>query len=292
MEDSFRQSQFESPLRYPGGKACIYPFITKLFYENRLIGSNYAEPYAGGAGLALKLLYNEYVNNIYINDYDNSIYCFWRIILSENLKFCDWIENLKVDIETWAYYKNIQSNTKNYSELEIAKSTFYLNRTNISGIIKGGPIGGFKQNSKYKIDARFNKSDLLKRINRISNFKDRIKLSNLDGIKFIKNLSNRKSDFFIYLDPPYLQKGADLYMNFYVRADHSRLANYISKIQNKWLISYDNNEFIVQLYDSYKKINYQLSQAASNRIGDEILIFSDQIDFNNSIKLLTSAVSI
>jgi DNA adenine methylase len=96
MEDSFRQSQFESPLRYPGGKACIFSFITKLFYENNLIGTNYAEPYAGGAGLALKLLYNEYVNEIHINDFDRAIYCFWNVIMSDNVRFCDWIENVKV----------------------------------------------------------------------------------------------------------------------------------------------------------------------------------------------------
>src|SRR5688572_913759 len=124
MENSERHSQYESPLRYPGGKACIYPFVTNLFRENNLIGSNYAEPYAGGAGLALKLLYNEYVDQIYINDLDRSIYCFWKIVLSENVRFCDWVENVEVDIDAWVYYRDIQKNVGIFSEFEIAKSTF------------------------------------------------------------------------------------------------------------------------------------------------------------------------
>ena len=292
MEDSFRQSQFESPLRYPGGKACIFSFITKLFYENNLIGTSYAEPYAGGAGLALKLLYNEYVNEIHINDFDRAIYCFWKVITTENLKFCDWVENVNVNVDTWHFYKNIQNEIANYSDLEIAKSTFFLNRTNMSGVIKGGIIGGVQQKGKYKIDVRFNKNDLLKRITRVNLFRDRIKVSNLDGVNFINNIVKRKADFFIYLDPPYVQKGADLYMNFYVREDHKKLAKFVSKIPNRWLVSYDNNEFIVKLYKRYRKINYQLSQAASNRIGDEILVFSDQLNFNESIKNLKEPIEI
>ena len=290
MEDSFRQSLFESPLRYPGGKACIFSFITKLFYENNLIGTSYAEPYAGGAGLALKLLYNEYVKEIHINDFDKAIYCFWKIITTENLKFCDWVENVNVNVDTWYFYKNIQKEITNHSDLEIAKSTFFLNRTNMSGVIKGGIIGGVRQKGKYKIDVRFNKNDLLKRIARINLFRDRIKVSNLDGVNFINNIVKRKADFFIYLDPPYVQKGAHLYMNFYVREDHKKLAKYVSKIPNKWLVSYDNNEFIVQLYERFRKINYQLSQAASNRIGDEILVFSNQLKFSKSINNLKTPI--
>jgi DNA adenine methylase len=67
-------SQFPSPLRYPGGKSRIFPFVSQLFYENGMIGSSYAEPYAGGAGLALRLLFDEYVDKIYLNDLDKSIY--------------------------------------------------------------------------------------------------------------------------------------------------------------------------------------------------------------------------
>lgn len=292
MENNSKNSLFESPLRYPGGKACIFNFMSKLFYENNLIGSAYAEPYAGGSGLALKMLYNEYVSEIFINDLDKSIYKLWKTLTENNLSFCDWLEDVNVSIENWNYYKSILQNTELHSDFEIAKSTFFLNRTNISGVIKGGIIGGQEQKGKYKIDARFNKTDLLRRIRRIDNFKHRINVSNLDGVNFIKKLNRISEDIFIYIDPPYVQKGADLYMNFYSQKDHKKLAENIEMIEKKWLVSYDNNEFILSLYNGHKKVLYQLSQSTSNRIGDEIIIFSDKIKFEESIKKLKDAVPV
>lgn len=292
MVDSFRHSQFESPLRYPGGKACLFPFISNLFYENNLIGTEYAEPYAGGSGLALKLLFNEFVSHIHINDFDYSIYCFWNTVLNSNTRFCDWIEGVDVSVDNWKYFKNIQNNPENYSVFEIAQSTFFLNRTNISGVIKGGIIGGLQQKGKYKIDARFNKPDLILRIKRIYGFRNRIKLSNLDGIKFIKKLNRRPDNIFIYLDPPYVQKGADLYMNYYKKLDHKNLAKNVSMIKHKWLVSYDNHEFILNLFSTQRKVIYRLSQSASNRIGNEILIFSNALNYKNSIEKLANANNI
>lgn len=292
MEDSFRKSQFESPLRYPGGKACIFPFISKLFYENNLVGCSYAEPYAGGSGLALKLLFNEYVKDIYINDLDNSIYCFWKAILESNLQFCDWLEDVEVTLDNWHYFKSIQKEPSDKNYLEIAKATFFLNRTNISGVIKGGVIGGVNQTGKYKIDARFNKKDLISRIKRIEKFKNRIHLSNLDGLSFIGKMNNKKENVFIYLDPPYYQKGADLYMNFYSKQDHKKLSKKVSKIKKKWLVSYDNHEFILSLYAGHERVVYRLSQSASNRVGNEIIVFSDQLKFSESIHQLRDAILI
>lgn len=292
MEDSFRHSKYESPLRYPGGKACIFPFMSKLFYENNLLGTAYAEPYAGGAGLALKLLFNEYVKEIYINDLDKSIFNFWKIIVEDNLRFCDWLEDVDVSIENWIHYKSILQNPNGHSTMDIAKSVFFLNRTNISGVIKGGIIGGHDQKGKYKMDARFNKSDLIKRIRRIDNYKRRIKVFNLDGISFIKKMNRIDKNIFIYIDPPYLQKGADLYMNYYSKADHLKLAISLDIIQKKWLVSYDNHEFILSLYEKQRKVLYRLSQAASNRIGDEVLIFSERLKFNDSIRKLQDAITL
>jgi len=292
MENNFRLSQYESPLRYPGGKACIYPFMSKLFYENNIVGSSYAEPYAGGAGLALKLLYNEYVPEIFINDLDSSIYKLWKTLIESNLFFCDWLEDVNVTVENWNYYKSVLQKPELHSDIEIAKSTFFLNRTNISGVIKGGIIGGQEQKGNYKIDARFNKSDLIKRIRRIESFKKRINVSNLDGISFIRKMNRVSDNVFIYIDPPYFQKGADLYMNFYSQKDHKKLSNSVDLINKKWLVSYDNNEFILSLYQKHRKVLYRLSQAASNRIGDEILIFSDKLTFDASIKKLKDATKV
>ena len=289
MEADRKTSQYCSPLRYPGGKACIYPFVSRFFRENELIGTNYAEPYAGGAGLALKLLFNEFVNKIFINDFDPSIYNLWMQLVGNATRFCDWLEDVEVSVDQWRHYKNIQENPSEFSSLEWAKSTYFLNRTNISGVIKGGIIGGVNQRGKYKINARFNKSDLILRIQRIAQFKSRIKISNLDGLVFINRLNKIKEDMFIYLDPPYVQKGADLYMNYYTKKDHEKLSRKVQTISKKWMVSYDDQELILNLYDKRKRVRYKLAQSASNRVGDEILIFSDKLLVNQSISSLRTA---
>lgn len=281
-------SKFYSPLRYPGGKSCIFPFVSNLFYENRLLGINYAEPYAGGAGLALRLLFEEFVDQIYINDLDKSIYAFWNSILTKNLRFCDWLSDIEISVDRWLYYKDIQNRKEEIDEFELAKSTFFLNRTNVSGVIKGGIIGGLKQKGKYKINARFNKDDLIRRIRRIEKLRKRITLSNLDGLSFIKKIDRKKEDFFIYLDPPYYQKGADLYMNFFSKIEHQKLSKQVHKIKKRWMVSYDNHDFILNLYPEKDKVVYKLSQSASNRIGNEVLIFPDSLNFEESLNNLNT----
>ena len=285
-------SRFYSPLRYPGGKNCIFPFVSNLFYENNLIGTSYAEPYAGGSGLALRLLFEGYVNRVYLNDLDIFIYSFWKTVLDFPDDFCKWIETVKIDVKTWKKYKRIQQNADLYSQYEIAQAAFYLNRTNISGVIKGGIIGGLNQTGKYKIDARFNKKELISRINKIQSVANRIVFTQLDGIKFIRTINKSNESIFIYLDPPYFLKGSDLYMNFYKENDHRKLNKYVSKINQNWMVSYDKHKFILDLYRPNRKITYKLSQAASNRSGNEILIFDNNLSFENSMLQLSEARAI
>lgn len=281
-----------SPLRYPGGKNCIFPFVSKLFYENQLIGVSYAEPYAGGAGLALRLLFEGYVEHIYINDLDKSIYSFWYTVINRSQEFCEWIKSVDVSIANWKKYKEIQDQVYQADYYELAQSAFYLNRTNVSGIIKGGVIGGQEQRGKYKITARFNKQDLVNRIRRIASIRDRISVSNLDGLDFVNKLDKRKEEIFIYLDPPYFQKGANLYMNFCSTHDHEKLSTQVRKMRKMWMVSYDRHEFILNLYGEQNKISYRLSQSASNRVGEEIFIFSKHLNYGDSIEKLNSPVVI
>lgn len=285
-------SIYHSPLRYPGGKNCIFPFVANIFYENNLIGVSYAEPYAGGAGLALRLLCEGYVDHIYINDLDRSIYAFWDSVINRPDELCEWIKRVEVSMSSWSKYKEIQNYANVVDFFELAKSTFFLNRTNISGIIKGGVIGGQEQLGKYKIDARFHKQDLIDRIQKIADIKDRISVSNLDGLSFINKLNKKREEIFIYLDPPYYQKGADLYMNFCSKEDHRKLSKQVRKMRKAWMVSYDNHDFILNLYGEQKKISYRLSQSASNRVGEEILIFSKSLNFVDSIKALNSPIFI
>ncbi len=275
--------RYYSPLRYPGGKDKIFKFVASLIKENNLIGINYAEPYAGGAGLALHLLDSEYVGKIYINDYSPAIYAFWRAILERPDEFCEWIETVTVNIKSWHYYKELQSSTDFF---DLAKSTFFLNRTNVSGVLKGGVIGGLNQTGRYKIDARFNKPDLIERIKSIAKLRDRIQLSNLDGIQFVNKINKRRESLFINLDPPYYEDGKDLYLNFYDDSDHKKLAKCVDRINKYWMVSYDNTDFILNLYHHHDIIKYRLSSGTSNGMGEEIIILSPTMRTQESLSSL------
>ncbi len=276
--------EFLSPLRYPGGKAKVADFVQCLIKENALFDGTYVEPYVGGGSVALSLLFNEYVTDIYINDKDISIYAFWYSVLNESEALCKLIKDTPTNVDTWHKLKALQSNKENVDLLNLGFSTFFLNRTNRSGILKAGVIGGYNQTGNYKIDARFNKEDLIKRIQRIADYADRIHLSNEDAVTLVHRLNNDLChNVIFYLDPPYYIKGKGLYMNYYNDDDHQNIAKVIDGIQNhKWIISYDNVDFIANLYSKYRQETFELNYSASNSgKGKEIMIFSDNLVIPN-----------
>lgn len=281
-----------SPLRYPGGKNCIFPFVSSLIAENGLTGCKYVEPYAGGAGLALRLLFEEYAGTIVINDLDPLVHAFWCMCVNEPERFIRWIDKTPVSIPTWKRCKEKLQQKESEDAFELATAFFFLNRTNISGVLKGGVIGGLSQTGTYKIDARFNKTELIKKVEKIARFSNRIHVANLDGVELIKTVSSSTAECFIYLDPPYYQKGANLYLNAFRDADHEKLAKYVSKLSTPWLLSYDNHSFITNLYQRFEKRAYKLQHSTSNKIGDEVLIFSQKTKFQDSLSHLSSVVTV
>lgn len=272
---------FYSPLRYPGGKAKLADYFKQVFKDNLLYDGVYIEPYAGGASVALSLLFNEYASKIIINDIDRSIFAFWYSVLNKTDELCQLINDTPVTVETWISQKQIQKVKQQQGLLELGFSTFFLNRTNRSGIIDAGVIGGRQQTGAWKIDARYNKKELISRIERIAQYKDKIELYNSDAVELVKSLRNKlpqKSLF--YFDPPYYAKGKDLYLNYYGDNDHQQIANEISKVcDQKWIITYDDVKPIQKLYSNFRKKHFNLSYSAGpfNKQGKEIMIFSDNI---------------
>ncbi|WPJ95235.1 DNA adenine methylase [Coraliomargarita algicola] len=275
-----------SPLRYPGGKNCIFSFVSCLIAENDMLGCKYIEPYAGGAGLALRLLYEEFAESIVINDLDPLVHAFWCTCVNEPGKLIEWIKETPVTVSIWKQCKEIIRNPEGASPFEMAVSFFFLNRTNVSGVLSGGIIGGVNQTGKYKIDARYNKAALIQKIEKIGRFSSRIEVSKLDGIKLVEKYKKYRADTFLYLDPPYYEKGSNLYLNAYKDADHTRLSEYVSTLSTPWLLSYDNHSFIIDLYNAFEKRAYKLQHSTSNKIGDEVLIFSRKISFDKSLAML------
>ena len=273
-----------SPLRYPGGKGKIAKFMKQFVKENFDELPVYIEPYAGGAEIALTLLIEGYVKKIWINDKDYGIYCLWLSILNDTEQFIKIIEETKLDIPTWRKQKDIYKNQEKYTKLEVGFATFYLNRCNFSGVIKGGPIGGIKQTGKWKIDARFNKKDLIQRIERIAKHKNNIKVYNEDTLELLEKHKRLFKKCLLYLDPPYFDKGDQLYTNHYKSRDHAKISQYISKLKGKWIVSYDNVPEIVDLYKFVKSQNireFNISYSAAegkNKRGKEIMFFAENVN--------------
>lgn len=268
-----------TPLRYPGGKTKFSPFVKNLMEANNLSG-DYLEPYAGGAGIALDLLFNDYCQNIHINDLDVAIYDFWKAITSDTDNFLRLISDTPVTIDEWYKQKNILSNPNNHSQLEHGFATFFLNRTNRSGILKGGVIGGKNQDGNYKLDARFNKEALSKRIVKIGELRDRIKIYNLDALHLLSKVDSLlPSNSLIYLDPPYYIKGQGLYRNFYTHNDHIKIRNMLDQVKSKWIVSYDNCQEIKDIYTGYKQNDYSLNYSAYYKTkGSEVMIYCNNIN--------------
>lgn len=269
-----------TPLRYPGGKTSLFQFFDKVVTSHGWKDTIYIEPYAGGAGAALSLLLLNKVKSVVINDRDPAVYSFWKASLDYTDEFIEKIEKTPVTVLEWQKQKQIYKKADKSEMLELGFATFFLNRTNRSGVLNAGPIGGKKQENQWKINARYKKENLIAKIQLISKNRGRIKVTNCDGLELIKEYSQDKRSFF-YIDPPYFKKGADLYLNAFKYEDHKSLASALNKNQNtKWLLSYDNEPVIRRLYPRRHQEEFSLrySVNTSSKSGSEVMIFSDTID--------------
>lgn len=270
---------FYTPLRYPGGKGKLTDFIRLVFERNQLLDAHYVEPYAGGAGIAIGLLILEYASCIHLNDLNRSIYAFWHCVINETEELCRRITNTPVTMDEWYRQKAIQS-ADSVSLLDLGFSTFFLNRTNRSGIILGGVIGGKEQLGKWKLDARFNRADLCRRIEAIAMYRSRIRLYNLDAADLITTVLPTLPDrTLVYLDPPYYVKGQDLYENHYCHDNHQVIASLVrTRITQPWIVSYDHTPEIMRIYDGCPQITYGINYSAQDRYkGAEAMFFSPSL---------------
>jgi DNA adenine methylase len=251
--------------------------VAKLLRLNRFKPGHYAEPYAGGCGLALALLYGGFVSDIHINDVDRSIWTFWHVVLNRTEEFIDKMNRTPVSIAQWRKQQRVLKTGGRVPHLDLAFATFFLNRTNRSGIIKNaGVIGGLKQDGDYKIDCRFNKPELASRIRRVAKYRDRIHLRRDDALDFLDYVeAELPNDTFLCIDPPYFNKGSSLYTSFYVSSDHELVAKRILKLINPWMLTYDHCSEIRKLYARRAQYEFSLQYSAqTKRIGSELLIMS------------------
>lgn len=284
-----------SPLRYPGGKAPFAPFIAKVMSSNALSGGHYLEPYAGGAGVALDLLFQGHASHIHINDADPAIYAFWASVTQHPGELLNLLDTTPITIDEWFKWRAVLRGDCRADLVEKGFATLFMNRTNRSGILKAGVIGGKNQSGSYKLDARFKKEVVAARVLEIANRAKDISVYCEDSL----HLLSRCSEFLpqkslIYLDPPYYVKGKGLYRNYYEHDDHVVIAK---TIQSKefawpWVVSYDNAEEICTMYQFSKSLSYGLNYTAQRRyVGNEVMFFSQNLAIPSDTILNKKSVS-
>jgi DNA adenine methylase len=270
-----------TPLRYPGGKGKLAAYVRSLFEENSLLDGEYAEPYAGGAAIALELLLHEYASRIHINDISRPVYSFWKSVLDHTDDLVKLVHNTKLTVSAWDKQKAVLRHADDHDDLALGFATFFLNRTNRSGILNGGIIGGRDQTGPWKIDARYNAPELIFRIESIARLKCRISLTCVDAKDFIVNVAKLlPARSLVYLDPPYYVQGKQLYYDYYQHADHEVIAALVGSTlqEQRWIVSYDNAPEIRKLYQRWRRMTYSIGYSARDvREGREVMFFCDYL---------------
>jgi len=284
---------YYTPLRYPGGKRRLAPVVTRLLKENGLSNIEYAEPYAGGA--ALTLLFGEHASTVHINDLSRPVFAFWHCVLEETADLCKRIEKVRLSMAEWHRQRAVYDDREQASLSALGFATLFLNRTNRSGIVSGGVIGGKQQTGEWGLDARFTKPELIQRIRKIARYRTRIKLYQMDALKFtntvVAGLGQRA---FVFFDPPYIEKSEDLYLNTYDLGGHQRLARRIATLKQPWVVTYDSAAIDANLYPTHRRLIYGLNYSAQDRYqGREVMFFADHVtvpsDWRTAARIRMSA---
>jgi DNA adenine methylase len=273
-------SMNNTPLRYPGGKQKLTPFVLEILEENDLLGGHYAEPYAGGAGIGINLLVSGVVSRIHLNDSAFPVYAFWHSILTRAEEMCARIMRASLTVKEWRRQKEILARHKEHDEIDVGFSFFYMNRCNRSGIHSGGVIGGLAQDGHWKMDARFPRNEMIRRIEVIAERRGAVSLRNMDAEEFIrKHVPKLPKRSLVYCDPPYFNNAKRLYLDHYRPEDHARIAMVFQReIKRPWVVSYDSVPDVMEYYSKRRSILYDLQYSAAKAyVGKEVFFFSDDL---------------
>lgn len=279
--------RYLSPLRYPGGKARLAPFFAALIRAQDPQPSHYAEPFAGGAGAALHLLHSGVVEHIHINDIHPGIAAFWRSVTTSPDAFIECLTTTPVTVKEWHRQRTIFNAEPLDDDLAFGFATFFLNRTNRSGILKARPIGGLDQTGQWKIDARYNIEGLSRRIRAVADMADKITVTQLDGLEFIDSLQSHGSNLFLYADPPYVVQGDKLYLRAFNDDAHAALAERLAQSTHPWILTYDDEPLIWDgLYKQQRAARFNIAHTAQRgHVGKETIVYGPNLTVPDGLEI-------
>lgn len=268
-------SPYLSPLRYPGGKARLAPYLARVLASQPTVIETYCEPYAGGAGAGLQLLSDGHVSKLIINDLNPGIAAFWRSVFHNTDALIEMVTACAVDIASWHEQRAIYLAPERHGDLALGFATFFLNRTNRSGILNARPIGGLEQTGNWLIDARFNRDDLTKRLAYLGSLASHVDVREQRAIELIRTLNRRAKPVLLYVDPPYVVPGEELYMTEHSWSEHRRLENTLTTSPHPWILTYDADDRTRALYGDFRCLRFGISHTAQvQKVGREFMFFS------------------
>lgn len=266
---------FLSPLRYPGGKGRLAPYLARVLASQARAVDTYCEPYAGGAGAGLHLLAEGHVSKLIINDLNPGIAGFWRAVFFDTESLVERIERCHADVAVWHQQRAVYLAPEGQSDLDLGFAIFFLNRTNRSGILGARPIGGLEQTGNWLIDARFNKPDLIARIRRLGELAAQVDIRQKRAIDLIQTLNRRSRPVLMYVDPPYVVPGEELYMTDHSWDEHRRLEQCLRGSPHPWILTYDADDRTRELYRDFRCLRFGISHTAQvQKVGREYMFFS------------------
>lgn len=267
-----------TPLRYPGGKTRLTSFLRRVIEGGGWSNCVYVEPYAGGAGAALSLLHDGVVPRVVINDLDPSIHAFWVAVTRHSALFLEKFDATQLTLEEWHEQRDVYRAADASDPVALGFATFFLNRTNRSGIMNAGIIGGQAQSGRYRLDARFNREDLRRKLVWIGAVADAISVCNRDGVEVLAE-AVASEETFCYIDPPYYDKGSYLYLNSFAEAGHAALAKLLRTARDsRWVLTYDDVPQIRKLYMGLYQGTFSLPYSAhAASLAKERMVLSDAV---------------
>ena len=270
-----------SPLRYAGSKRKLFNYLERVSSHNNLSPQILIEPFVGGGNVFLNFLSRHERGKAIIADKDELVYSFWKTLFDEPDYLIRFIRRARVNLKTFDKYRYISSHTAEFNRKKLAEACLFLNRTSFSGILNdsAGPIGGRQQKSIYKIDCRFGRKNLIKKIKDISVFKKRVIVLPYDWENTLRYVAGRdkykNTSLLYYFDPPFYKKADQLYRYHFDSVGHKNLRDKLIKLKQPWILSYDRAKEIQNLYSAFTRINVSMPYSINSpakRLEKEFII--------------------